>query len=118
MAASPRGEPAGSLTATHRRVSEASHLRMETVVESKSDVALGAGVPVRHPAGRGRHGVAGASIGLQNWLATFGACRCGPKAAGPQTAIGVAMGRAGGDALRLSTGNELTCSTKTSCFTI
>jgi hypothetical protein len=81
MAASPRGEPAGSLTATHRRVSEASHLRMETVVESKSDVALGAGVPVRHPAGRGRHGVAGASIGLQNWLATFGACRCGPKAA-------------------------------------
>jgi hypothetical protein len=50
---------------------------------------------------RGRHGVAGDSIGLENWPAPFGARRCEPIfALGLQIAIEAAIGGAGGDALK------------------
>jgi hypothetical protein len=43
---------------------------------------------------RGRYGVAGNFIGLQNWPATFVVCLCGPKTASePQIATRVATRR-------------------------
>jgi hypothetical protein len=58
-----------------------------------SDVLRGAGAPDLHPRRRGRHGVAGASIGLENAPALFGARWCEPiLATGPQKATGAAMG--------------------------
>jgi hypothetical protein len=61
-----------------------------------------AGVPSWRPSRRGRRGVAGASIGLENAPAHFGARRCEPiLAPGPQNAMGSAMGGAGGDALSI-----------------
>jgi hypothetical protein len=59
----------------------------------------GAGTPDSRPWPRGRHGVAGASIGLEKSLAPFGTRWCEPIfAPGPQI-IGAAMRGAGGDAL-------------------
>jgi hypothetical protein len=40
-------------------------------VRARSDVARGVGAPVSFPPRRNRHGVAGASIGLDNALALY-----------------------------------------------
>jgi hypothetical protein len=81
---------------------ESVHLASRRSPRAVSDVSRGAGVPDPRPLRRGRHGVADASIGLENYPAPFGTHRCEPKNhAGPQNAIGTAIGRASRDALRI-----------------
>jgi hypothetical protein len=58
------------------------------------------GVPNSRPWRRGRHGVAGESIRLENWTAPFGGHRCEAiLAPGRQNTIGAAIETVGGDAL-------------------
>jgi hypothetical protein len=59
----------------------------------KFSASRGVGVPYSRPSLRGRHGVVGASIGLEKALELFGARQCESIFTdGPQNAIVAAMG--------------------------